>query len=63
MFVARRPFLNNGVKYMPGDVIKDFPENFGHRPETFLMTGIIREVEDIKPVRKATKKMEEVKAE
>jgi hypothetical protein len=62
MIVARRPFLHNGHQYQPGDVVKGFPENFGYRSETFLMTGLVKEVEDPKPARK-TKKMEEIKAE
>jgi hypothetical protein len=60
VFVARRSFLHNGKKYVPGDVIKNFPQNFEPRSESFIRTGLI----DEKPDKRVSKpKMEEVKPE
>lgn len=41
-FVARKPFLHNGVHYRPGDVVQGFPENF-FRSEGLIRTGFIVE--------------------
>lgn len=44
-FVARKPFLHNGVRYAPGDVVKDFPDAF-FRSEGLIRTGFIVERPD-----------------
>lgn len=58
-FVARKPFVFNGAKYAPGDVVKGFPEDF-FRAEGFIRTGFIVEAPDApKPKRKPKAVIEE----
>jgi len=57
VFVSRKPFLFNGTQYMPGDVIKGFPEEF-NKSESFIRAGMVVERPD--PVKKPAKKMEQV---
>jgi len=59
MFVARRPFLHNGKQYVPGDIVKGYPKEFGYRSESFIRAGMI----DEKPDKRPRKVMEEVKPE
>ena len=65
IYVARRPFVNEGVQYLPGDVVTGV-ENWP-RPESALRAGYIvlqeavetkPEPVEIKPVR-ATRKPKE----
>jgi len=59
MFVARRPFLHNGKQYVPGDIVKGYPKEFGYRSESFIRSGMI----DERPDKRPRKVMEEVKPE
>lgn len=62
IYVARRPFVNDGVAYLPGDVVEGVET--WPRPESALRAGYIvlqeapAEPVEIKPVR-ATRKPKE----
>jgi hypothetical protein len=61
-FVARKSFLYEGTQYVPGDVVKGFPDSFP-KSERFIMTGYVVEkpgMEEIKPVRKKSQPKVEV---
>jgi hypothetical protein len=49
-FIARKPFLFEGVSYLPGDVVEGFPEKF-NRAEGFIHAGFIVEKKptEVKP--------------
>lgn len=59
-YVARKPFLFNGIHYRPGDVVQGFPDQ-AFRPEGFIRTGMIveqnaAEPEEVKPAAKPVAK-------
>lgn len=43
-FIARKPFLYNGVKFDVGDEVTGYPGKFDHRAETFVRAGYIKEI-------------------
>lgn len=57
-FIARKPFLFDGVQYEPGDAVPGFPERFD-KSERFLSSGFVIEKKptEVKPVRKTTAKV------
>lgn len=50
-YIARKPFLFNGTKYLPGDVVKGFPEEF-FKSESFIHAGFVveKKPEEVKPI-------------
>jgi len=57
-FFARKPFLFEGVSYLPGDPIEGFPDRF-FKSEAFIRAGFVveRKPQEVKaPVKKAVAK-------
>jgi hypothetical protein len=56
-YVARKPFLFDGVQYQPGDAIPGFPEEF-FKSESLIRAGFVIEKKpvEVKPVRQTTAK-------
>lgn len=49
-FIARKPFVFEGIVYAPGDVVDGFPEKF-NKSEAFIRAGFITEKKptEVKP--------------
>jgi hypothetical protein len=61
-FVARRPFLGNGVQYNVGDVVKGFPEEYD-RHENLIRSGLVVEQKRTYPAPRKRKTPVEVMPE
>lgn len=60
-WVARKTFVGYGKRYVPGDVVKDFPHAYD-RYENLIRAGYVVE-KDIPAPRRTKKVAEEVKPE
>ena len=58
-FFARKPFLFEGVSYLPGDPVEGFPERF-NKSEAFIRAGFVveKKPQEVKaPAKKTAKKV------
>jgi hypothetical protein len=62
-FLARKPFMFEGIAYAPGDVVEGFPEKF-NKSEAFIRAGFVIEKKptEVKAVKKTVVKKTTPKA-